>query len=88
MMAINDCNIWSTKKKDLLYHNCQVCRRKLKVSQIQFKRISKYLFFDILIFYCNTCDLYYIIFKFDNSTKKRVCINDKKLNNEQFNRDF
>ena len=70
-MSIADHNSRSTKKKDLLYHICSNCRRKLKVSQIQFKRIKNNLIFNILIFYCNKCDLYYIIMKFDNSNKKR-----------------
>lgn len=79
-MDINTCNSWHTKKEDLLYHTCSNCHRKLKVSQIQFKKINKNLFFDILIFYCRKCDLYFIILKFDDLNSKRGKKYDKKFN--------
>ena len=71
MIAVTEHNTWSTKKKELLFHTCSNCQKTLKVSQIQIKRINKDLSFNVFVFYCRKCDLYYIIFKFDNSNKKR-----------------
>ena len=72
MMAINLSNSKRSGTRDPLIHYCQNqnCHRKLKVSQIQQKRLSRIRTFNIFIFYCRKCDVYYIIFKFINFEKK------------------
>ena len=70
MMAITKNN--SNKyRKDPLYHWCKVCQKRLKVSQIQRKRIDRFQTFNIFIFYCRKCDCYYLIFKFINFKKEK-----------------
>ena len=56
----------NAKKNNLLIHFCDSCQRYIKISQIQRKRVNEILTFNILIFYCRKCDMYYIVFKFMN----------------------
>lgn len=70
-MAITDNNSIPHKKKNLLYYYCQNCQRKLRVSQIQLKQINKFQTFNIFIFYCRICDMYYLIFRIINSKKEK-----------------
>ena len=61
----NKCNS-NSKEKCFMVHFCDSCQRYIKISQIQQKRVNKSLTFNILIFYCRKCDVYYIVFKFMN----------------------
>lgn len=65
--------IYSKKKMDPHFDykeiNCQECKRKLKICQIQRKRISRHLDFAILTYYCQKCKLTYYIFKFVNKNE-------------------
>lgn len=42
---------------------CEECNRKLRIAQIQRKHINQCTDFAIFIYYCQKCDLTYIIFK-------------------------
>ena len=56
----------NAKKNNPLVHFCTSCQRYLRISQIQRKRVNEILTFNIFVFYCRKCDMYYIVFKFMN----------------------
>ena len=71
----------NAKKNNPLFRFCVSCKRYLRISQIQRKRINQFKTFNIFIFYCRKCDLYYIIFKFMNDNEKREDRNEYKHKN-------
>ena len=48
---------------------CQDCGRKLKICQIQRKRISNCREFAVFTYYCRKCKFTYFIFKFINKNE-------------------
>lgn len=48
---------------------CQDCKIKLKIAQIQRKHINQYTDFAVFVYYCQKCDLTYIIFKLVDKRK-------------------
>ncbi len=62
--------IYSKKKRDPHFNyqetRCDDCNRKLKICQIQRKRIDTCREFAIFTYYCQKCKLTYFIFKFIN----------------------
>ena len=62
--------IQKSKKKAF---ECEKCRQKLKLAQIQRKNLNLFIDFAVLVYYCWKCKLTYFDFKFINKNKKVLC---------------